>query len=385
MLNIYCIYFSSVKTGDVELYDEYFASFKDACKNINDAIEYYVKENGKEKSYIVMSKDEFDEKKINKDSDIKVGFLIFKKKNSNAVIYSKSVVEGRLWNGSKVKMIGKIGVKEITINKFYCNDRIKNSNSNNNENENSEDKDSENGNDNNNNDSENDNDRDVNDRNDDSDDYNDNDKNGMDVFKSFRTLKLETKKPTYYEHGKHVSFIGELKNVLGQRSTDDIVCKVNLLENSRKNFVDIDQRDLIDDLQNTKEKLNKITPPPSPEYGLGRVVESNIDYDYDYDYDFPEEFDEFSLSDTERSSIGDSFDSYDSIESWDLEEQGCELVDLTNVVPTSEINTYYVSPMKIESDEKIDRKINGKMDEEMDDEAIIQLLDDIIAEMQRSP
>ena len=113
MLNVYLVYVSSV-TGDVEVLKTVYTSFNKASEDLNTIIDQYIG-NHKITSFRVFDKDIFDSKIIGKDTSIPVETYCFAKKTSEVLIYKKVVLEGRLWNGAKLDMRGKIGISEINI------------------------------------------------------------------------------------------------------------------------------------------------------------------------------------------------------------------------------------------------------------------------------
>ena len=115
MLNIYLIYTSSIETGDVDISKRIYTSFNKASEDIDLVIDEYITNRKSENNYQVINKEDFNIKKLNKDSTVKSGGYFFCKKKSNATIYKKIVTEG-WWNGTKIEKIGKIGIlSEINI------------------------------------------------------------------------------------------------------------------------------------------------------------------------------------------------------------------------------------------------------------------------------
>ena len=208
-MNIYLICVASLETGDVDIFKNVYSSFGDAIKNIEEVIKEYLNDRNFDKSYKIVQKDDFNLKLLNKDSTLKVGSYCFKKKKSSVCIYKKVVVTGTLWNGEKFIKVGKISVlPEININ--YDNK----------------------------------------------------------CKKTAKTIIQRKKSVSNYEHGQHVSFIHELKRKLKPTdNTNDIIEKSLIKHNFNK-----DHENFITSLSKTKTNLSRITPPPSPDFGLGRVV-----------------------------------------------------------------------------------------------------------------
>ncbi len=113
MLNVYLVYVSSV-TGDVEVLKTVYTSFNKASEDLNTIVDQYVSDH-KITSFRVFDKDTFDVKNISKDTAIPLETYCFAMKTSEVLIYKKVVLEGRLWNGAKLDMRGKIGISEINI------------------------------------------------------------------------------------------------------------------------------------------------------------------------------------------------------------------------------------------------------------------------------
>ena len=87
--------------------------------------------------------------------------------------------------------------------------------------------------------------------------------------------------PSNYEHGKHVSFIQELKDKLDHRRRSMLALNVgnNDIHNNNVDIQKLENKqyqqnqthlEFLSNLVTTKSRLNHITPPPSPK--LGRIV-----------------------------------------------------------------------------------------------------------------
>ena len=273
MLNVYLIYVSSLETGDVDISKCVYTSYGKAIEEIDNMIQQYVTDRKAEKAYRIVSKDEFDRKKLNKDSTISVGSYIFRKKKSSAWIYKKVTVEGRIWNGSKLEKVGKIGVlPEINIpvdkkllklihiiqdqnretesieSQHTCEEtsyntyreRMRELNNDEIKSEETEDAEEE--------------DLEVLDENESDDEYN--------CIKPI---------PSNYQHGQHVSFIKELKERLEKRRNS--IMAIDILETKVKiGEPNEDHQHFINNLSSIRANLYHVTPPPSPDFGLGRVI-----------------------------------------------------------------------------------------------------------------
>lgn len=240
MLNLYVIYISSMESGDVVTYDQLYNSHGKAQNGIDKAIQQYAQD--RKSSFVIKLKDEFDTKELVKDDSISVGTYCFKRKQSSACIYQKVLVEGRLWNGSKLVKVGKIGIlPEISIPANILKQHVPSVPSVSSVSVIS---------------------------------------NKSDVTKELSeedfVLTTRTKDPTNYEHGQHVSFIQELKNSLTKRR-ESILGKID------KNDIEMnaptpEHQQFISSLQLAKTILTHVTPPPSPE--LGRVIETKMESDF---------------------------------------------------------------------------------------------------------
>ena len=247
MLSLYLHYVSSMETGDVEVYKKVYTSFNKAIEDLDETILSYVSDRKAEKNYRIVGKDEFDLRKLKYDNTLPVGSYCFKKKKSSAWIYKKTVLEGRIWNGAKMDKIGKIGVlQEINVpvdTKLInlirtiqmeaqleivgtCTD--------------------------------------------------------TDIIKESPVIREQThdkyvtgvSKPTHYEHGHHVSFIQELKDKLSQKALEKSQEK---LESGKITEIPKQEHEnehlcFLNALNEQRTKLVRITPPPSPDNRLGRVL-----------------------------------------------------------------------------------------------------------------
>ena len=262
MLNIYLINVSSLETGDVDIYEKVFTSFGSATKEIDTVIQKYISDKKIEKISKIYTKDDFSLKDINKDSTFPVGGYCFKKKKSSVLIYKKMVVEGKLWNGSKVDKVGKIVINEINIPVTKKLIKLVKSISDI-ESESSE-------------------------------------LPPAPVIITPEAIKEVTKEElkvevseelseeddeeynfvqpsavTNFEHGRHVSFIGELKSKLHKRRKSLMESPVFEIKTKE---VEPNQEKLafIESLTSTKNRLKHITPPPSPV--LGKVLDNMVVY-----------------------------------------------------------------------------------------------------------
>jgi len=264
-----------------------------AVEDIDNVIQKYITDR-KVTSHQILSKEEFDSKKLIKDPTLLGGGYCFRKKKSSVNIYKKTVIEGKIWNGYKIDKVGKIGVLSeisipiddkllplITHEKLNKIEIIKNE-------KNYEEK----------------------------------------VEIRTEPIILSQPAPGNYQHGQHVSFIQELKDKLERRRNSimniESPKKTKLVENT-----------FTDSLFLGKNKLKHITPPPSPDFGLGRVLLNSESYDdwdtdsddyviqddrqslndFDYDHDLPEltDFHDNILYEEPIYPIGD-YDTGDYIE-----------------------------------------------------------------------
>lgn len=214
MLNIHLIYVSSLETGDVEISRKIHTSFIGAVEDIDNVIQKYITDKKLENNFKILSKEEFDNKKLIKDTSLLAGGYCFRKKKSSVNIYKKIVIEGKLWNGYKIEKIGKMGIiSDISIpvdNKllqFVQSDNLK-------------------------------------------------------EVKDELVINLDQPKPSNYEHGKHVSFIQELKDRLDKRRNS--IMNIEVPEKS-----EIVENKFAKSLTESKNNLKHVTPPPSPNFGLG--------------------------------------------------------------------------------------------------------------------
>ena len=303
MLNVYLNYVSSLETGDVNVSKQIYTSHGKAAAGIDTMIQQYVSDKKIENYYRIINKENFDSKKISKDNTISNEEYIFKLNISSACIYKKILIEGRLWNGGfKLEKIGKIGVlPEINIpidNKLIklveetkeqkeeiceipeapiCSDDITEKN----------------------------------------DEY-----------------KPTIANPSNYEHGKHVSFIHELKEKIEQRKEQKKEQKKEQRkeQKSKENQENTEMiikstiapkitndkhSQFINELYKTKEKLQHIIPPDSPIYG--KVISNDpidlppvpdlpiVSYSLNHTYNL-------SYTDDDMDSLDDSLDYTYSLE-----------------------------------------------------------------------
>lgn len=195
MLNVYVIYLGKVD-GDV-VFLKVNKSYNNAISNIDSEIVKYAKSRFLEYKVVDKSTFSLEELRVNKKFS---NGLYFKKKKSTVVVYEKKTVPGYVYNTVCVEKIGKIGVSELNIP--YKEDV------------------------------------------DDSED-------------EYDYSITDVTPVTYYEHGQHVTFVQELKNVLKSRkdkSIDMTIVKPEIENDEMKLFVD--------DLIRQKSTLRKITPPP---------------------------------------------------------------------------------------------------------------------------
>lgn len=240
MLNIYLIYISSIETGDVTIYPKVYSNFGRATNDIDLVIKSYVENKQLTDNYVIIPKDNFDEKKIRKESNTGEGYYYFKKMKSSVSIYKKEIIEGRLWNGSKLVKVGKIGIStEINIPVDDKLIRLVNSNK-----------------------------------------HENNITTDSDLSEDDNYQAIPVTNPSNYDHGNHASFIHEIKLALATRRNSIL----NIEENIKKNKIDNshekeDQGNLLNILASMKEKLSHVTPPPSPDFGMGRIVsQSNSEF-----------------------------------------------------------------------------------------------------------
>ena len=314
MLNIYLIYVSSIETGDVNVSKRVYTSFGKAKDDIDGMIKQYVTDRKSENNYRIVNKSEFDVKKLNKDSSMSIGGYFFCKKNSSSWIYKKVVVEGRIWCGSKLEKVGKISIlseinipvdkkllrlikniqdeKEDVIGSGESLELIKSSESTKSELteltelsepiiktnvmndlfkelvQNISKKDSI-----------------------DTYDYDEEDTESEEIESDTDNYTISRSNPSNYEHGKHVSFIHELKMKLEKRrcSIMNFEVPISNIEIGKPND---EHLVFINTLSNIKNKLTRITPPSSPNFNLGRVIENipvkmfeNIEYELNFEDD----------------------------------------------------------------------------------------------------
>jgi len=85
------------------------------------------------------------------------------------------------------------------------------------------------------------------------------------VVKEITEIGMNQPTPSNYEHGQHVSFIQELKEKLQRRRVSiqgsPSVSQDRTFENT-----------FVNSINESKNKLKHVTPPPSPNFGLGRIV-----------------------------------------------------------------------------------------------------------------
>jgi hypothetical protein len=326
MLNIYLIYVSSKETGDVDVHEKVYTSFSKAANDIDKVIEQYVKARGKKEDSRVIDKRDFSIKDLNSDKTFPVGGYCFKKKRSSAIIYKKVVCEGRLWNSTKIEMVGKIGLlseinipvdrRLIKIVQLAQEDLAREDNNN-------------------------DNNVDIDGESDDSDIDSESDSD-YNYYDPGRTNN--------YEHGTHVTFIQELKNRLQHRrnviAIDDPEPYVE--RNEEKEM-------FILSLNDTKKTLNHVTPPPSPQ--LGRVVDNNNNDDSDNNNNDDNKDDNNIYEyDSEEDQV--ESDSWDSTSEDDLGE---EVHPVEIVINNNEIN--YNDEDNISLTEELDTSEDTDYDE----------------------
>lgn len=230
MLNVHLIYVSSLETGDVEISRKIYTSFVGAVEDIDNVIIKYAED--RKANYKIVSKEDFDRKKLIKEQVS----LIFRKKKSSINIFKKIVNEGRVWNDYKLEKVGKIGILSeisIPIDEKLLQLIVPSTNPS----------------------------KDINDM------KEIKEIKEIKVVKEIKEIGLNQPTPSNYEHGQHVSFIQELKEKLQRRrvsiqgSDSPSVSKDRTFENT-----------FVDSLNKGKNKLKHVTPPPSPNFGLGRVV-----------------------------------------------------------------------------------------------------------------
>jgi hypothetical protein len=300
MLNVYVNYVLSLETGDVTIFPKVYTSFRNASEDLNNTIGEYMKEK-KVDTFTIVSKDDFNPKVIKNDGT-NPGHYYFKKKTSNAWIYKKVLVEGRLWNGNKLEKIGKIGVlPEINIPIDSTMVRLVNAvGKNHSENTTSEKTIL--------NDTKNTNIfSDLNSTNEKitSEELNSETPKTFGSNEYYETEK--TGKPSNYEHGNHVSFIQELKSKIQSKSLLKKVDKptTNIFPSS------VIHSEFINSIFDAKKNLSHVTPPPSPDYGLGRVIDipvlNNLNSDNSYKLKYILEESE-NNNDFDNDSFDNDFD-----------------------------------------------------------------------------
>jgi hypothetical protein len=265
MLNVYLTYVSSLETGDVEISDKVYISHGKAVDDIESMIQQYVSNRKCESSYKIVSNEDFEIKKLNKDATVPIGGYVFRHKKGTVYIYKKVIVEGRVWNGTKIQKVGKIGVlPEINIpvdrkllkliEEVQENSHINNGS--------------------------------IEERNHHiplaplAPEIN----NNIEATPDDDKYCINVAYPSNYEHGKHVSFIQELKYKLQERNKLQEINKLASELNINPKEVETDNNHLefVNSLRTAKANLNHITPPLSPI--LGRVLENTIEHQL---YDFP--------------------------------------------------------------------------------------------------
>lgn len=265
MINIYLNYVSSLETGDVDVSEKVYTSFSRAVEGLDHMIQEYVGSRNAEKSYVVYSKEDFNLKKINKSSSVPTGTYLFRKKKSSVGIYKKVVEEGRLWNGSRIEKIGKMGIlSEINIPvdkklmrlikliqteqeqvvipeappapSFPLNLT-----------------------------------RSVKSGKDFPSDF-DVTVSSDDLDQSDDYTTSNTSKPSNYEHGKHVSFVSELKARFKKRKDRTDVERFIKNKTVEPNTPTTEHQQFINSLNSAKKTLNKTPDPVIKTFGLGRVL-----------------------------------------------------------------------------------------------------------------
>jgi len=206
MFNVYTLYLNVRETGDV-IFSNTYNSYNKAKNNIESFLEEHAKHRGKKIVYV--GKEELEKLKTStKKTD--TDFFV-KKKKSEAIIYCLSVSPGRIYNSYSIKKYGNVGISEFSVkvpSHLLPQDEEEELS--------------------------------------DSDDFE----------------MIEPNTVSNYEHGTHVTFISELKSVLQNRRKS--IC----VESPQKNIDNSKMEEFIADLVNGKEKLNHITPPPSPKLFL---------------------------------------------------------------------------------------------------------------------
>ncbi len=275
MLNVYLIYVSSLETGDVEISRKVYTSHGKAIDDIESMIQQYVSNRKSENAYKIISKEDFDVKKLNRDPEIPIGGYVFKQKKSDVCIYKKVVVEGRVWNGSKLQKVGKMGILpeiNIPIDRKLLK-LIETIQENNTENNTENIIETTNGKirydipeapkapESNTHDSE------------------------INAERDEEEYRTSLPGPSNYEHGKHVSFIQELKSKLQDRNNSELKINIDIVpaEIGRSNA---NHLQFISNLEAIRSKLNHITPPSSPK--LGRVLENIVESPSPEIPDFPD-------------------------------------------------------------------------------------------------
>lgn len=196
MFNVYVLCLS-LKNGDT-VFSKTYSSFNKAKDKISVFVENYYNERGKKLVQV-------DEEELEKlKGTIKKGDknVYMQKRPSEAILYKLGIDEGWVKNSYLLEKIGQIGVSELAVkvpSVYLADDEIEES---------------------------------------DSDDFE----------------LVPVSKITNYEHGTHVHFISELKNVLSNKKNRELNIPETVVDNSKmENF--------ISDLVNQKNRLNHVSPP----------------------------------------------------------------------------------------------------------------------------
>ena len=280
MLNIYLIYVSSLETGNTEIFKNSYTSFNKALSEIDLMIDQYVIDRKAEKSFRVFLKEDFDIKKISRDISIPIDCYCFEKDKSTVNVYKKILIEGRFWNGAKLIRIAKIGIlPEINIPVDSKLLRLINAVS-----EISEPFEI---------------------------------PDAPTFCDSYKTIKLT---PSNLEHGKHVSFIHELKEKLELRNKKENISVI--LPNKVTNQPNEKHQKFINELNDMKGKLKSVSPSELLSETILRpkprliIVNNPINEDSDDDSDVTSK----SLSDNDSDVSSESDISSDIVSESETEE-----------------------------------------------------------------
>jgi len=270
MLSVYLIYASSIETGDVNVFKNVYRSFTKATEDIDNMINKYIKDRNAEKISRIIPKEDFSLSVLNNDKTFLIGGYCFKKKKSSAVIYKKTLVEGRLWNSSKMILVGKIGLlSEINIPVNEKLIRLLNLISE-----------------------------------DSSDQPDDKRVDSIDRIDNSDGCIYKPKKDNNYEHGQHVMFINELKDEIEKRR--DLKFKFEI--HKRRDLMNIDNdstesSDSTESNDNSTEHNESIDSVDSVETIDSKPIDSDESTEYVDITKYVDNHTEESFESTEVDSI----------------------------------------------------------------------------------